>query len=517
MERPSSTRFPMFRSLAGVLFSRWTAAALLSGITLIALLYAVENFRGKRMWDRYRKDAEARGLQLNFAAHVPPPISDSENAASSPLIRSWFPKPRQPDPLWPDLHGRAQQQLERRKIRGRHLRDLVAWKEALARVEEADAKSKERVRERQRKPAERAEAAPAVLEALRVYEPALNELRAASRKPQVRYPVDYKTDQPFSILLPHLAKIKGAVQLLSLRSSAALAAGKPQEALDDVLLMVWLAESMRDEPFLINQLVRIACSQITMHVIWEGLAEHRWDDAQLKVLQERLSQIEFLSGLERCMRAEHAGGVAAIEWLRQRGRISDFTEVNENPGTYGQKETFADVITRSAPRGWFQMEAVNYGRLMDLQLEGVVDVQQRRVDATQAVENSRRLKGELKHGFAALQKHRVLASLLLPALGSTARKFAVAQTTTHQAVLACALERYRLLEGKLPENVNALLPRFLPAVPHDVLTGQPLAYEAVAEGDFTLTSVGWPGETGEDGLPREDRNPDEWIWVSRPR
>jgi hypothetical protein len=517
MEPRPATRFPAFRALAGALFSRWTSAALLVVITLIALLYAVENFRGKRMWDHYRKDAEARGVQLSFAAHIPPTIPDEENAASSPLIQSWFPKPIEPDPEWPDLHGRAQRQVERRKVQGRHLRDLVAWKEALIQVEESAGKSKERVRERQRESSERAEAAPAVLQALRVYEPALNELRAASRKPKVRYPVNYRTDEPFSILLPHLAKIKGAVQVLSLRSSAALAADQPEEALNDVLLMLWLAESMRDEPFLINQLVRIACSQIAMQAVWEGLAEHRWKDAQLKTLQERLSELEFLTGLEKCMRAEQAGGVAAIEWLRQRGRISDFTEVSETPGEYGQKKTFADVLTRAAPRGWFQMEAANYARLMEMQLEGVVNVQKRTVNARQAIDNNQRLKGELKRGAAALRQHRVLASVLLPALSSTARKFAVAQSTAHQATLACALERHRAAEGKLPENANALVPRFLPALPHDVLTGQPFSYETATDGEFTLTSEGWPAETGENGLQRDDKRANDWIWASRPR
>ena len=33
-----------------------------------------ENVRGKRDWERYRREAESRGEQLDFAAFVPKPV-----------------------------------------------------------------------------------------------------------------------------------------------------------------------------------------------------------------------------------------------------------------------------------------------------------------------------------------------------------------------------------------------------------------------------------------------------------
>ena len=168
----------------------------------------------------------------------------------------------------------------------RHLTDLVAWQEALTFSATNITKRKgPKIAATQREAGARAASAAAVLDMLQPYEPALNELRAASRKPSVRYPVDYKLDQPFTILLPHLAQMKSVVSLLDLRDSAALAAGRTNQAFEDVQLMFWLADSVKDEPFLINQLVRIACFQITIRTIRQVPARRRWSDSQLGHMQ----------------------------------------------------------------------------------------------------------------------------------------------------------------------------------------------------------------------------------------
>ena len=89
--------------------------------------------------------------------------------------------------------------------------------------------------------------------------------------------------------MPHLAKIKQTVQRLNLQACAELAAGQSDQALADVKLMLPLADSIKSEPFLISYLVRVACDQIAIQAVWEGLAEQRWSDAQLQELQARFS------------------------------------------------------------------------------------------------------------------------------------------------------------------------------------------------------------------------------------
>ena len=61
---------------------------------------------------------------------------------------------------------------------------------------------------------------------------------------------------------------------------------------------------MKGEPFLISYLERIASFNIATQPIWEGLAEHRWSDAQLQELQTRLQQYDWLTDLKRPLAAE---------------------------------------------------------------------------------------------------------------------------------------------------------------------------------------------------------------------
>jgi len=51
-------------------------------------------------------------------------------------------------------------------------------------------------------------------------------------------------------------------------------------------------------------------------------------------------------------------------------------------------------------------------------------------------------------------------------------------------------KRYELKLGKTPIDLAALVPEFLPAVPTDLMNGQPLHYRFEQNSGFTLYSVG---------------------------
>ena len=83
--------------------------------------------------------------------------------------------------------------------------------------------------------------------------------------------------------------------------------------------MFRLADSVKEEPFLISYLVRLACAQLAVQPIWEGLAEHRWSEAQLQELETRLQQYNFIADLKTPLAAEQAAGIATIELVRKKG------------------------------------------------------------------------------------------------------------------------------------------------------------------------------------------------------
>ena len=127
---------------------------------------------------------------------------------------------------------------------------------------------------------------------------------------------------------------------------------------------------------------------------------------------------------------------------------------------------------------------------------------------------------ELSGGFPP---YRIFARLLFPALAKARMKSAYSQTIVDETIVACALERYRLAHGELPQTLDALTPQFIQKIPTDVLTGEPLKYQRNADGKFLLYSVGWNekddggqvvmhgGSSGSVDITKGD-----WVWPQYP-
>ena len=140
-------------------------------VTIIALYYAEENFRGRRAWTIYRSRLEARGEQLDLKAFIPAPVRDEDNFAAIPFVRSWFDKETRGNPtkLWNDTYSVISPQFgsKRNEAHGeRRFLDLVAWEKAFRASESGHIDSY------QYSPgaldlAARSNAAPAVLESLK--------------------------------------------------------------------------------------------------------------------------------------------------------------------------------------------------------------------------------------------------------------------------------------------------------------------------------------------------------------
>ncbi len=115
-----------------------------------------------------------------------------------------------------------------------------------------------------------------------------------------------------------------------------------------------------------------------------------------------------------------------------------------------------------------------------------------------------------------LVNHRVIASVLLPASVQIIRKAAFAQTAVNEALIACALERYRQANGQFPDTLDALMPKFIEKVPLDIIGGQPLKYHRTEDGQFVLYSVGWNEKDDGGSIVKKGSRMDvpqgDWVW-----
>ena len=60
--------------------------------TVVGLFYAVENWRGKRAWEKCRRELEAKGEVLDWNAFIPAPVPDDQNIFKAPKMAEWFVK-----------------------------------------------------------------------------------------------------------------------------------------------------------------------------------------------------------------------------------------------------------------------------------------------------------------------------------------------------------------------------------------------------------------------------------------
>ena len=139
---------------------------------IIALFYGEENWRARHAWNKYRRELEARGEQLDFRAFIPKPVPDDQDFAATPFVQSSF--PRGGAGYEGDSYSQAEPRISGpEKDRGnRHFRDLTAWSTAFAAVRSGDFERRPNKRRPSFQEAQfdlesRAKAAPAVLAELK--------------------------------------------------------------------------------------------------------------------------------------------------------------------------------------------------------------------------------------------------------------------------------------------------------------------------------------------------------------
>ena len=535
---PTFARF--FRRLFNWRTLGWAMIGLAALATAIGLACAEENWRGRRAWEQYKQELKAQGERLDLKDYIPPPVPDEQNFAMTPFLAPLYdfnPEPRQEgQSRWRDTNGfnRAnslglpnpglsaeEYHLTRTKWQ---MTDLQARALALSgKVSRASAVPGSSLPRPPPPPPEtnpaleaeaeavaaaltRPEAAAQVLRALEKYNPVLEELRSASQRPYARFNIRYTEDFAPAILLPHLVALKNASFIFQLRACAELALDRTDQAWADTEMALYLAETLQNEPFLVSKTVQSAIVQFSLQPIWEGLAEHKWCDAQLVEMEQRLGKLDLLA--DAAMRGERALSIRAVEQLRNHGVL----DWDSNWSSPGPLSSLFSVLFG----GLFYQNQLSVTRMYQQFFTPVVDAANQRIYPSRAVANDAALARAVAGSF---RPYNLYAGFLVTAITPAVATFGFSQTRVNEAIVACALERYRLAQGQFPESLEPLCPRFLQKMPHDIITGAPLIYRQTPDGQFILYSVGWNekddgGEAVQTqaGQLGSDPTKGDWVW-----
>lgn len=310
--------------------------------------------------------------------------------------------------------------------------------------------------------------------------------------------------------LPPIVLVKRLASSLALAVSDALRRGQTEEAVASLRDLIRLVELEKDERLIISQLVRLTCADMAVRRTWELLQAPDCTDAQLAAVQSAWLPMDFPLDMSRALEMERALTLDFYDQLRhsRAARDAQLTLWRKvaieglTPEASGWMEYVNLPLWRVAWSEQDELRALN-------RWQGVIEIE--RIGRAKSWNDARAL---FKATETADEDHlasldsassrgklnwydqaRFVFSGLDFSVGDTiVRRVLGRQTEQHMAIAAIALRRYELRHHQPAPDLAALVPEFLPAVPRDLMDGQPLRYRGGPGGGFLLYSVGDDGK-----------------------
>jgi len=444
--------------------SRWGIFGLACLFTLVALYCTIENWRGKRALEAWKKEMRAKGEKLTLEElGLAKPTQQGEGAKA--LLQAM-------DRLAALSTNcvLASSSISTMKLVAPGKAKILLKQNALP--EPISRKGDGTIA-----PHEWTDLADQIA---RAKEP-LEQVRSALQQSSLDVGgLDYS--KHCGMLLLHLSKIRNTARWLSAGVINDLHEGKLDKVVDDIRDIGLLDNFAGDDQTLIHQLVRIAIRSINMGVVWEALQVDGWRDEQLRQLQNIWQRDDLMADVIRSFEVDRVVGSLTFEDAR-RPSIKDYLSFSE--AEEDLHISFLDVLLwRWA---WSYQDELYYLQHMQRSIEAIRPIPKTKSQADAYLILTSPVQTLVPRRF-------ILSKLLLPALGQAIHAAIRSETQCELTVTAIALKRYQLRTGKLPSNLDALIPEFLPALPIDYMDGKPLRYRPNADGTFVLYSVGGDGK-----------------------
>jgi hypothetical protein len=307
---------------------------------------------------------------------------------------------------------------------------------------------------------------------------AIDVARGLADRPRGRYAVAWSKDL-IGTPIPHVQQPREVARLLAHDALLRALDGDGEGAVRSCRAALNAGRSLSDEPCMVSQIVRVACGRLALRALEQTLAQGEAPAPALEDLQ-RLLEAEAEEPLQLvALRAERVGFYECLQAMRT-GRF--------NRAAYGlAPSALGPTADGLYERVQAQACAAAYLRYFNELVE---------IAKLPSEQQQERLKG--------LREPSQKLPVLLEALtrGSNwpklAQSFHDARAELRCAAAALAAERYRLAEGRWPEGLDALVPRYLAAVPADPFDGRPLRLKRLPEG-VVLYSIG-PDGTDDGGV-----------------
>jgi hypothetical protein len=246
--------------------------------------------------------------------------------------------------------------------------------------------------------------------------------------------------------------------------------GRPDSAMHQTGTGLAIASTLREEPVLVPQLIRIAAAGVQFRAIQRILVSSEPSGSALEDVAHWLTESRSPSPISVGLLSEARLGHAAWKKI-ESGRVEDLIDVTYNPPAWvvGPYARLSRPLARLAHLRYLE----SFGRLLEIQAGA-------RPRPAYVPAPPRAIWGLLKPFYA----WSITAGL--------ARSVEVGDTFVSElnaTEIGVALRRFRVDRGAYPDELSALVPGYLASVPIDPFTGRPPVYTRKGAG-FELHAEG---------------------------
>ncbi len=472
---------PRWRTLARLAIG---GAGLATAVVLIVIAYyGYQNWHSRRTWALFQTRLKQRGESLEIATLLPGSVPEDQNFVRSPAFRRLLTR----NNAGAAMLNRFRQYISSTPsgssgvgLEWVHQKYLplgagLNWVVPGARLA----------------PTNRVDAAPALLRALQAQNESLRELAAAARLPRFQVSTNRDAVAVLRSVDREATMLEELHFLYQLRASALLTEGRGAEAGDDILTSLELARLARQLPDTGSTARMQSMLARSLQPLWEGLAEHQWKEEQLAAFQSALAGFNLLTDYTNAVRRVALAYIDIWRAIPDSGMRP--TSVPVGGGVYQYQPGW-----QTMPRAWW------FERCVQLYEAGQHSID--RVDVTRA-----RVQLDMDWSdLSGLMLDGATSDLIeqYNYKGADPELVGFTQTAVNQAIMACALERFRLANGRYPETLTPLVTRYLDRLRNDLMSGKPMIYQYLDPDHFILRGV---GPNGVDD--RKSPASDDWLWT----
>ncbi|MDR1925340.1 MAG: hypothetical protein LBQ66_13300 [Planctomycetaceae bacterium] len=358
----------------------------------------------------------------------------------------------------------------------------------------------------------RAEDYPDIAQFVRENDEALTVCAAAAKKPQW---VCYRplVNGLLSIQLPDVQSSRYPCRDFAIRANERVSRGDIAGAFDDVLSIFRIARHLSGEGVLVTRLVGFACEGIGLSALQSILTYGKPNAEQIRQFMNELDKIpKYNKSIDNVIKFEkmtlldilfNLNRTADEEWWR----ISSYTTKRDRTVgiTLWLSATLPIDYNAAAKRIQSRFEPLE-------EINKEHDLKKRMQLCNEMESDIGKLKDTISEPLFALshtplirQRSELLADyltcLVTPAMAATFIAEARLETQRDQLRVSFALELYQRENGQYPDNLEALVPKYIDVIPDDIFASQKLTYKKNDNG-YILYSFGM-NKTDDNGTTKD--------------